>query len=1123
MKNPFRLRNGKVWMGCLLIAALLFSGTGVEEQGTGVRAETLYTKDRIQLKAMAQAATSGATQPSAYESTTTFMSPVLTADFAFDAIGMEWEQSVPQGTSSEFYLRVKPLKKGAGEWTGWIDVDPDIDFKEGTKPEDLKEVSKIVPTTRAREFQYKVVLESPEGTATPRLQKIRFHYIDGSARAPTEGRSSLLPVPLSLLNKLTFGDSNISVISRSQWAADESWRTRKYFGLEETEPSATDSEDSIAQELEELEQVAEQAGKNGEEKSLRELYPEEFELTQTIDKNEQSEALLWPMEYAKNIEKIVVHHTASTGNLDNPEAALRAIYYYHAVRRGWGDIGYNYLIDPQGNIYEGRAGGERVVAGHAQGYNTGSIGIAVIGNYQENQVPYEVFEALSALIQEKADLYNIKIDGVSTFRGELFPNVMGHRDVASTACPGQKLYDALPTLIRLMARQSTDLEGRLASQTTNKPYEFASISDYLTLRLNPEASTQLKIQIKNIGTETWNSETYLVADQNPSADRLLHWVRDAKNPDSIGSMVLENGKSEVKPGETATFVLNAEATLRGGFENFNLTPIFNGVKKTTHYLDLPIYVDAPVLSYEKIELIANATRVKPGQNVSGTVKLRNTGNVNWYATGTYSMRLGGTTAKPFATLKESVVKPGGVGTFDFAFTARREAGRYRAALNPVIENADPVKGPALEVEVIVYDTTAKGELVAMSGGGGEELKLSPGEQRSLWIELKNTGDQSWEKLGKKRFTVGITRNPSIKLTKPILEKATVQPDETVRLRFTLTAPMKAGRYKVYLRPRLGSQNLMKKPITLNFSVKSGTTANLATATALDQETIRIKLGFNPIKSGNPIIKGSGSYDLVLDGKPFLALDASDSVEVRWMTDRYQILHDGQAWVVEQAPRFVPAEGPASTIFRIDNWSRPPAWNPNLNDNTFRGILEVREADGQLTVINELPMEHYLRGIAEVENAAPREKIRTLMIIARTYARYYLTEEEKFPGKPYHLSDNPDESQKYLGYGFEKRAPAITKAVNDTAGKIVTYNGKIVKTPYFSASDGTATKSAQQVWGWTHTPYLVSVPDPLCTTSKTFQGHGVGLSGCGATAAAERGYTYEEIIKYYYTGVEIIVH
>jgi stage II sporulation protein D len=82
-----------------------------------------------------------------------------------------------------------------------------------------------------------------------------------------------------------------------------------------------------------------------------------------------------------------------------------------------------------------------------------------------------------------------------------------------------------------------------------------------------------------------------------------------------------------------------------------------------------------------------------------------------------------------------------------------------------------------------------------------------------------------------------------------------------------------------------------------------------------------------------------------------------------------------------------------------------------------------------------------------------------------------------------------------------------------------YNDKLVKTPYFNATDGTYTKSAEEVWGWTNTPYLVSVPDNLCKSTE-FKGHGVGLSGCGATEASKLGKTYKEILKYYYTGIEI---
>ena len=132
--------------------------------------------------------------------------------------------------------------------------------------------------------------------------------------------------------------------------------------------------------------------------------------------------------------------------------------------------------------------------------------------------------------------------------------------------------------------------------------------------------------------------------------------------------------------------------------------------------------------------------------------------------------------------------------------------------------------------------------------------------------------------------------------------------------------------------------------------------------------------------------------------------------------------------------------------------------------------------------------------------------------------YYTLESEKYPGKPYNLDDNPDSSQKYIGYGFEMRAPNITKAVNETKGQIVTYNGQLIKTPYFNQSDGTKTKSGLEVFKW-DLPYLVSVDDSYCKADK-FLGHGVGLSGCGATGMANLGFTYKQILQHYYTGTQI---
>jgi SpoIID/LytB domain protein len=121
--------------------------------------------------------------------------------------------------------------------------------------------------------------------------------------------------------------------------------------------------------------------------------------------------------------------------------------------------------------------------------------------------------------------------------------------------------------------------------------------------------------------------------------------------------------------------------------------------------------------------------------------------------------------------------------------------------------------------------------------------------------------------------------------------------------------------------------------------------------------------------------------------------------------------------------------------------------------------------------------------------------------------------------PYHLDDDPNKTQKYIGYGLEKRSPSISKAVEATKGEIITYNKKSVVIPYFSQSDG-KTKSAKEVWNWTDAPYLNSVSDKYCETPTKLLGHGVGISGCGATGMAKEGFGYKEIIKYFLKGVDI---
>jgi hypothetical protein len=146
----------------------------------------------------------------------------------------------------------------------------------------------------------------------------------------------------------------------------------------------------------------------------------------------------------------VIHHTVTPNNPEDPAYIVRAIYQYHALSRGWGDIGYNFLIDRQGNIYEGRKGGDGVVGIHAGDYNYGSIGIALLGDYRTAEMTPAMKEALVSLIAWEADRFGIHPQESSYFVHRNFPNIVGHRDLWSTVCPGDKVYQALPELRKLV-------------------------------------------------------------------------------------------------------------------------------------------------------------------------------------------------------------------------------------------------------------------------------------------------------------------------------------------------------------------------------------------------------------------------------------------------------------------------------------------------------------------------------------------------------------------------------------------------------------------------------------------------------------------------------------------------
>jgi hypothetical protein len=170
--------------------------------------------------------------------------------------------------------------------------------------------------------------------------------------------------------------------------------------------------------------------------------------------------------YAPELKMVFVHHTdtATSAACSQSARIVRGIYAYHVRVNGWNDIGYNFLVDKCGTVFEGRYGGvtKPVIGAQTQGFNTDSSGIAVIGTYSSARPPHAAVAALERLIAWRLDLAHVnpesRVEMVSSGnpryhvgRHVVLDAVSGHRDAYPTSCPGSALYALLPR-IRAKAR-----------------------------------------------------------------------------------------------------------------------------------------------------------------------------------------------------------------------------------------------------------------------------------------------------------------------------------------------------------------------------------------------------------------------------------------------------------------------------------------------------------------------------------------------------------------------------------------------------------------------------------------------------------------------------------------------
>ncbi|MDE3074706.1 MAG: hypothetical protein KGJ86_04690, partial [Chloroflexota bacterium] len=289
-------------------------------------------------------------------------------------------------------------------------------------------------------------------------------------------------------------------------------------------------------------------------------------------------------------------------------------------------------------------------------------------------------------------------------------------------------------------------------------------------------------------------------------------------------------------------------------------------------------------------------------------------------------------------------------------------------------------------------------------------------------------------------------------------------------------------------------------------------------------TIRVAIYGSGDAPGSPpnvvTIGGSGPFNVMdTSGRQLLSGSGDQHVDITATApDSYSLTMGSQTMTSKLPVRIAPVAGSLLKELNLPGWR-----------DDFRGILEAQYStqSNKLWAIDELSLEDYVKGIGEEPEGLPAEAYKALSVAYRTYALATQQRHKADPKwkEPFDLGSSSEfvapytgANQIYTGEHRETLGPMLSQGEQLTWGQVVTFNSAVAVTPYFSHSDG-HTRSWQEVWGGTTHPWLVSVPDPDSAGDKLL-GHGVGMPMQSAIRRAQAGWTYDRILKYFYTGISI---
>lgn len=764
-------------------------------------------------------------------------------------------------------------------------------------------------------------------------------------------------------------------------------------------------------------------------------------------------------------------------------AVIQSVFRFHAVTRGWGDIGYHFLIDRKGNIYEGRFGGNGVRGAHlyksrsCENYNPHTIGVSLLGNFEQEPPTEEMFKSLTRLVGWLAATNGLDITSLDQ-PSKLWKNPMADAGskIIEKRCDlsrGEWSNYSAPSLVR-----HKDLEEG------NSDPAMLDIG-----KLRKEAAV-LARHFKN------------VLYRPPGGENTTWTIQDGfrRQLSRIGGIVVPVSRYQLE------YFALAE---RRDFPD-------NTVVSPSNRNDIYVIKDGtrlPVPSQRILELNGYST---------SDVQVVSQRDLAYYPV-----------KEPLGFPEETLVRLKGT---EEVFIAKDGKLRHVSSAS-LFKKSGFSWDKILEVNSAEFSVHKKGDPLLFEDGALIKSTDEPAiylvkSGRRFYIPTQDVFSAlnlQWSDvniLSPEELSI-YREGGYVRLPDGFLVKGREDPEvyliqggqrrwiSEAKIMFSLDKSWS----DIILLPSLALKEYPRGDDIKNLSDVSEGKQEAKESLAVQDQNFRlesepkIRIGLRELNPSQTIlIEGSEGFMVDSNGQ---STEYPKNSKAEYSISSIQ---NGITFSFKSTPG----------VFTVHSYEDRPNWKPELNDNIFRGTIEVRRTEsGSFWLINEVPLEGYISGLAEMVNDDHPEYKKALIVAARTYALHYITQRSRYPEMPFHLK-NTSNDQLYKGYGFEMRAVDITPYVSLTRAEVILFDEKPIIAAYSSDSCGVS-KDARAVWKsdlWEDHPYLWGgIKDPPETnhhpSCPNFSAaHGVGLSSAGARKLAEDGWTYKQILEYYYPKTSI---